>query len=127
MVFACRRCARSPSLEGAGEELGADLAATDELDIELGDTVGIDLAKGAGGEVGAELEVDLDEDHEVGEDGSNTCAPYLARQMSCLGSWTPGVKDTPFLGSVWGAREAEKRLPPRGLRLSPRSRYKQAP
>ena len=35
--------------------------------------------------------------------------------LSCLGSWTPGVKDTPFLGSVWGAKEAEKRLRPEGF------------
>ena len=33
-------------------------------------------------------------------------------KVSCLGSRTPGVKDTPFLGSVWGAKEAGKRLPP---------------
>ena len=26
--------------------------------------------------------------------------------MSCLGSRTPGVKDTPFLGSARGAKEA---------------------
>ena len=32
-----------------------------------------------GGMVDEELEVDLDEDHEVDEDGSSTCAPYLAR------------------------------------------------
>ena len=42
------------------------------------------------------LEVDLDEELEVDEDESSACTPYLARQMSCLGSWTPGVKDTPF-------------------------------
>ena len=67
------------------------------------------------GMVGRELEVELGEDHEVDEDGSSACAPYLARQMSCLGSRTPGVKDTPFLGSVWGAKEAERRLPPGGF------------
>ena len=65
-----------------------------------------------GGMVGEELEVDLGEDHEVDGDESSACDPYLARQMSCLGSRTPGVKDTPFLGSVWGAKEAGKRLPP---------------
>ena len=65
-----------------------------------------------GGMVDEELEVDLDEDHEVDEDRSSACAPYLARQMSCLGSRTPGVKDTPFLGSVWGAKEAGNHLPP---------------
>ena len=26
--------------------------------------------------------------------------------VSCLGRVTPGLKDTPFLGSVWGAKEA---------------------
>ena len=31
--------------------------------------------------------------------------------MLCLGSRTLGVKDTPFLGLVWGAKEAGKRLP----------------
>ena len=61
--------------------------------------------------VDEELEGDLDEDLEVDEDGSSACAPYLARQMLCLGSRTLGVKDTPFLGSVWGAKEAGKRLP----------------
>ena len=63
-------------------------------------------------EADEELEEDLDEEHEADEDGSSACAPYLARQMSCLGSRTPGVKDTPFLGSVWGVKEAGKRLPP---------------
>ena len=53
---------------------------------------------------------------------------YLSNQtgLSCLGSRTPGVKDTPFLGSVWGAKEAGKRLPPGELRLSSRYMYKQA-
>ena len=27
--------------------------------------------------------------------------------VSCLGKMTPGVKDTPFLGSTWGVNEAE--------------------
>ena len=58
--------------------------------------------------VDEELEADFDEDHEVDEDRSSACAPYLARQMSCLGSQTPGINDTPFLGSVWGAKEAGK-------------------
>ena len=106
MVFACRRRARSLGLDGAGEELGADLAATDELDVELDDAIDVDLS-----ERSEELEGDLDEDHRVDEDRSSACAPYLVRQMSCLGSQTPGVKDTPFLGSVWGAKEAGKRLP----------------
>ena len=29
----------------------------------------------------------------------------LAPNMSCLGRVTPGVKDTPFLGSAWGTKE----------------------
>ena len=33
-------------------------------------------------------------------------------RMSCLGSRTPGVKDTPFLGSTRGAKEAGRRLLP---------------
>ena len=56
-------------------------------------------------EADEELEEDLDEEREVDEDENNACAPYLARQMSCLGSRTPGVKDTPFLGLVWGVKE----------------------
>ena len=43
-------------------------------------------------EADEELEEDLDEEHEVDEEEISTCAPYLARQMSCLGSRTPGVK-----------------------------------
>ena len=76
-----------------------------------------------GGMVDEELEVDLGGDHEVDEDESSACAPYLVRQMSCLLSRTPGVKDTPFLGSVWGAKEAGKRLPPGELRQDLRSTY----
>ena len=52
------------------------------------------------------LDADLEEELEVDEDGSSACASYLARQMSCLGARTPGVKDTPFFGSAWGAKEA---------------------
>ena len=51
-----------------------------------------DLGEELGGEVG----VDADQDLEVDEDESSACAPYLVCQMSCLGSQTPGVKDTPF-------------------------------
>ena len=79
-----------------------DLGADEELDA--------DLLKDL--EADEELEEDLDEEHEADEDETSACTPYLARQMSCLGSRTPGVKDTPFLGSVWGAKEAGKRLPP---------------
>ena len=43
---------------------------------------------------------------EVDEDEISACAPYLARQMSCLGRVTPGVKNTPFLGLAQGAKEA---------------------
>ena len=99
MVFACRRCARSPSLEGAvapvgvEEELGADLATTDELDVELSDEVDADPVDESGDVVDADLDRDLEEDIEVDGGGSSACAPYLARQMSFLGSRTPGVKD----------------------------------
>ena len=79
-----------------------------------------------GGMVGEELEVDLDEDHEVDENESSACAPYSARQMSCLGSRTPGVKDTPFLGSARGAKEAERRQPLGEPRQDLRSTYWQA-
>ena len=52
------------------------------------------------------LDEELDNDLEVDEEKISACAPYLARQMSCLGRVTPGVKDTPFLGSARGAKEA---------------------
>ena len=86
------------------EELEADLDEEYEADEELE----VDLDEEH--EADEELEVDLDEEHEANEYGSSACAPYLACQMSYLGSRTPGVKDTPFLGSVWGAKEAGKRL-----------------
>ena len=85
--------------------------------------VDVDLVDELGDEVDADLDRDLEEDLEVDGGGSSACAPYLARQMSCLGSRTPGVKDTPFLGSVWGAKEAGKCLPSGELRLSVRSTY----
>ena len=53
-----------------------------------------------GGMLDEELEVDEEEDE------SSACTPYLARQMSCLGRVISGVKDTPFLGSARGAKEA---------------------
>ena len=55
----------------------------------------------------AELDDDCLDEHEVDEDEVSACAPYLARQISCLGRVTPGVKNTPFLGSARGAKEAE--------------------
>ena len=55
-------------------------------------------------------DADLEDELEVGEGEISACAPYLARQMSCLGRGTPGVKDTPFLGSAWGAKEAKDLL-----------------
>ena len=96
-----------------------DLVLIEELVAERGDATNQDLA-GRSGELEAdfledldeeheadeELEEDLDEELEADEDETSACAPYLARQMSCLGSQTPGVKDTPFFGSVWGAKEA---------------------
>ena len=47
-----------------------------------------------------ERDVELDEGHgdelEVDEEKISACTPYLARQMSCLGRVTPGVKQLPF-------------------------------
>ena len=87
-----------------------------------------------GGMLGEELDVDLDDELgadldgelEVDEDESSACAPYLARQMSCLGPWTSGVKDTPFLGSARAAKEAGRHLPREYLAKSFRSTCKQA-
>ena len=59
-----------------------------------------------GGLPDGEPDEDLEDELEVDEEEISACAPYLARQMSCLGRVTPGVKDTPFLGSTWGAKEA---------------------
>ena len=56
--------------------------------------------------LGGMLDEDLGDELEVDEEEISACAPYLARQMSCLGRVTPGVKDTPFLGSARGAKEA---------------------
>ena len=53
---------------------------------------------------------DLEDELEVDEEEMSACAPYLARQMSRLGRVTPGAKDTPFLGSARGAKEAGRRL-----------------
>ena len=33
---------------------------------------------------------------EIDEEETSACAPYLARQISCLDARTPGVEDTPF-------------------------------
>ena len=55
-------------------------------------------------------DADLEDELEVGEEEISACAPYLAHQMLCLGRGTPGVKDTPFLGSARGAKEAEDLL-----------------
>ena len=57
--------------------------------------------------LGGMLEEELDDDLNVDEEKISACAPYLARQMSCLGRGTPIVKDTPFLGSARGAKEAK--------------------
>ena len=59
-----------------------------------------------GGMLDGEPDEDLEDELEVDEEEISGCAPYLARQMSCFGRMTPGVKDTPFLGSAWGATEA---------------------
>ena len=62
------------------------------------------------GRCDAELDKDHGNEFEVDEEEISACAPYLARQMSCLGRVTPGVKDTPFLGSARGVKEAEDLL-----------------
>ena len=59
-----------------------------------------------GGMPDREPDEHLEDELEVDEEEISACAPYLARQMSCLGRVTPGVKDTLFLGSAWGAKEA---------------------
>ena len=59
-----------------------------------------------GGMLDGEPNEDLGDELEVDEEEISACALYLARQMSCLGRVTPGVKDTPFLGSARGAKEA---------------------
>ena len=91
-------------------EVDADLVDDLEVDGDLIDDLEVDLVERSGGS-----EADLLEDLGANEDETSACAPYLARQMSCLGSRTPGVKDTPVVGSVWGAKEAEKCLPPGGF------------
>ena len=83
-----------------------------DLDKELRGEVGAGLVIEPDDEADVGADQDLDEDLEVDEDESSSCAPYLARQMSCLGSRTPGVTDTPFLGSARGAKEARRRLLP---------------
>ena len=86
--------------------LEADPVADEERDVELDEDHGDKLDEDHGDE--------LDEDHgdelEVDEEEISTCAPYLARQMSCLRRVTPGVKDTSFLGLSRGAKEAEDLL-----------------
>ena len=46
--------------------------------------------------------------------------------LSCLGPRTPGVKDTPFLGSTRGAKEAGRHLSQEYLSKSFRSTCKKA-
>ena len=102
MVFACRRRARSPDLDGTEEGLVVDLASTEELDVERDEATIQDLARRSGEleadlleyreanaeleedldeerEADEELEEDLDEEHEADEEEISTCAPYLAR------------------------------------------------
>ena len=53
--------------------LDADLVADEERDVELDD--------------------DSVDEHGVDKEEISACAPYLARQMSCLGRVTPRVKE----------------------------------
>ena len=59
-----------------------------------------------GGMLDGEPSEDLGDELEVDEEEISACAPYLARQISCLGIVTPGVKDTPFLGLARDVKEA---------------------
>ena len=72
-------------------EVDGDLFDEPEVDGYLVDEPEVDLAWRSEG-----YEADLLEDLEADEDETSGCAPYLACQISCLGSRTPGVKDTPF-------------------------------
>ena len=58
-----------------------------------------------GGMPDREPDEDLEDELEVDEEEISACAPYLARQMSCLGRVTPRVKDTPFFVSARGSKE----------------------
>ena len=49
-----------------------------------------------GGMLDEELVEDLGDELGVDEEEISACAPYLARQMSCLGRVSLGVKYTPF-------------------------------
>ena len=64
-----------------------------------------------GGMLDEELDDELRDDLGVDEEKISACARYLACQMSCLGRGTPGVKNTPYLGSARGAKEAEDLFP----------------
>ena len=59
-----------------------------------------------GGMLDEEPDEDLEDELEVDEEEISACAPYLVRQMSCLGRVTSRVKDTPFLGLTRGVKEA---------------------
>ena len=101
MAFTCRRGDHSPcpgeAAVPSGEEwLEADPIAYDELNVDLDEELDVDLDEELDVDLDEKLEVDLDEELKVDEHESSACAPYLARQMSCLGPRTPGVKDTPF-------------------------------
>ena len=111
---------------GLGDAVKADLADEPEVDTDLVDEpevdadlvdepeVDTDLVDELGDEADADLDQDLEEDPEVDGVEFSACAPYLARQMSCLGSRTLGVKD------------AGRRRPPGELRQDLRSTYEQA-
>ena len=113
--------ATNQDLAGKSGELGADFHEDLDEEHEAEEELDADLLEDV--EADEELEEDLDKEHEADEDGSSAYGPYLARKMSCLGSRTSGVKDTPFLGSVWGTKEAGKCLPPGELRRDLRSTY----
>ena len=104
MAFVCGCGGRSLCPEETAAP-GADPVTDEELEVALGE-LDVDLEPEE--ELDDELvseEEDPDADSEVADDElaaaaevdeSSACAPYLARQMSCLVARTPGVKDTPF-------------------------------
>ena len=119
-------------VEEPGDEADADLVEEpgDEADADLveesGDSIDAGLVEDPGDEADVGVDQDLGEDLGVDEDESSACAPYLERQMSCIGSRTPRVKDTPFLGSAWGAKEAGRCLHPGEPRRDLRYMYYKA-
>ena len=62
-----------------------------------------------GGMSDGEPDADLEDELKVDEEEISACAPYLAPDVVSRKSDT-GSKGYPFLGSAWGAKEAEDLL-----------------